>query len=59
MGEKVNESLREQAHNRRNVTLLDWHSEALEHPEYFASDGVHLVPKGAEALTALIVEAMK
>ncbi|MBU8788124.1 MULTISPECIES: acyltransferase family protein [Bacillus] len=56
---KVNESLREQAHNRRNVTLLDWHSEALEHPEYFASDGVHLVPKGAEALTALIVEAMK
>ncbi|MCF7619695.1 acetyltransferase [Bacillus sonorensis] len=56
---KVNESLRRQAEGRRNVTLVDWHSEAIEHPEYFTSDGVHLVPKGAEALTALIVQAVE
>ncbi|KXZ17872.1 peptidoglycan O-acetyltransferase [Bacillus nakamurai] len=56
---KVNESLRQQANARQNITLVDWHSEALRHPEYFTPDGVHLVPKGAEALTALIVQAMK
>ncbi|MGN9863814.1 acyltransferase family protein [Bacillus swezeyi] len=56
---KVNESLKRQANNRKNVTLVDWHSEALQHPEYFTSDGVHLVPKGAEALAGLIVQAMK
>lgn len=56
---KVNESLRRQANSRQNVKLVDWHSEALQHPEYFTPDGVHLVPKGSEALTALIVQAMK
>ncbi|MFN2746760.1 acyltransferase family protein [Bacillus sp. z60-18] len=56
---KVNESLRSQAKKRKNVTLIDWHSEALQHPEYFTSDGVHLVPEGAEALTNLIVRAVK
>ncbi|MDA7026608.1 acyltransferase family protein [Bacillus sp. CLL-7-23] len=56
---KVNELLRQQADSRPNVTLIDWHSEALHHPEYFASDGVHLVREGAEALTALIVKTIK
>lgn len=56
---KVNESLQQQAHAHQNVTLVDWHTEALQHPEYFTPDGVHLVPKGAKALTALIVQAMK
>ncbi|MCY7779802.1 acyltransferase family protein [Bacillus haynesii] len=56
---KVNESLRKQADSRQNVTLVDWHAEALQHPEYFTADGVHLMPKGAEALASLIVKAMK
>ncbi|GFM15053.1 O-acetyltransferase OatA [Bacillus sp. FW1] len=56
---KVNESLQHQASAHQNVTLVDWHTEALQHPEYFTPDGVHLVPKGAKALTALIVQAMK
>ncbi|AGN35041.1 acyltransferase family protein [Bacillus sp. GM2] len=56
---KVNESLRKQADSRQNVTLVDWHTEALKHPEYFTADGVHLMPKGTEALASLIVKAMK
>ncbi|MCY7781608.1 acyltransferase family protein [Bacillus sp. S20C3] len=56
---KVNQSLQQQASAHQNVTLVDWHTEALQHPEYFAPDGVHLVPKGAKALTGLIVQAMK
>lgn len=56
---KVNEALRQQANTHNNITLVDWHTEALQHPEYFTPDGVHLVPQGAEALTALIVRAIK
>ncbi|AEP87556.1 acyltransferase family protein [Bacillus spizizenii] len=56
---KVNESLKYQASAHKNVTLVDWHTEALQHPEYFTPDGVHLVPQGAKALTGLIVEAME
>ncbi|MEG7280958.1 acyltransferase family protein [Bacillus sp. 0909A] len=56
---KVNESLRRQADAHDNITLVDWHAEALQHPEYFTPDGVHLVPQGAKALTALIVQAIK
>ncbi|MEC0684700.1 acyltransferase family protein [Bacillus haynesii] len=56
---KVNESLRKHADSRQNVTLVDWHAEALQHPEYFTADGVHLMPKGSEALASLIVKAMK
>jgi hypothetical protein len=41
-----------------HVTLVDWHSEASKHPEYFTSDGVHLVPEGSRALTKLIEERM-
>jgi hypothetical protein len=41
-----------------NVTLVDWYSEASKHPEYFTSDGVHLVPEGSKALTKLIEEHM-
>ncbi|MCY7833121.1 acyltransferase family protein [Bacillus spizizenii] len=56
---KVNESLKHQASAHKNVTLVDWHTQALQHPEYFTPDGVHLVPQGAKALTGLIVEAME
>ncbi|QOQ55656.1 acyltransferase family protein [Bacillus amyloliquefaciens] len=56
---KVNESLRQQADSRKNVTLVDWHAKALQHPEYFTPDGVHLIPEGSKALTSLIVQTMK
>jgi hypothetical protein len=38
--------------------LIDWYSEAIEHPEYFGSDGVHLTDSGSKALTGLITEGL-
>jgi hypothetical protein len=29
-----------------NVSVVDWNSVSADHPEYFAPDGVHLVPGG-------------
>jgi hypothetical protein len=29
-----------------NVSIVDWNSVSTDHPEYFAPDGVHLVPEG-------------
>lgn len=51
---KVNDALSNKAEEHDNITLIDWYSTAIDHPEYFAPDGVHLEPKGVEALTNLI-----
>ncbi|MFO1443355.1 acetyltransferase [Bacillus sp. Bva_UNVM-123] len=56
---KVNSALAEKAKVNDDITLVDWHSAAKNHPEYFAPDGVHLVSKGIEALTILIDQALK
>jgi peptidoglycan/LPS O-acetylase OafA/YrhL len=56
---KDNKILEEKAEERNNVNLVDWHSTAIEHPEYFGPDGVHLNLKGDEALVDLIDECMK
>ena len=41
-----------------SARLVDWESISANHPEYFAPDGVHLVPAGArayvDAITALL-----
>ncbi|MBL4937291.1 acetyltransferase [Clostridium sp. YIM B02515] len=55
----VNKALEKKAKDNKNITLTDWHSAAINHPEYFSPDGVHLQPKGAEALTSLIDNALK
>lgn len=55
---KVNEALEKKAAERENVQLIDWYSEAVNHTEYFSSDGVHLTKKGVEALTSLIHQAL-
>lgn len=54
----VNRSLSKKAEEYDNVTLIDWHSAAITHPDYFAPDGVHLLPRGIEALSSLIGEEM-
>lgn len=54
----MNEALFNKAEEHDNITLIDWHSTAIDHPEYFASDGVHLEPKGVEALTNLIQQSI-
>jgi len=55
---KVNTALANKAQEYANITLIDWHAAALNHPEYFAPDGVHLEPQGVEALTNLIQQAI-
>ncbi len=55
---KVNDALYEKARENDNITLIDWYSAAIHHPEYFTADGVHLEPKGVEALTNLIDQSI-
>ncbi|WP_107924758.1 acyltransferase family protein [Lysinibacillus parviboronicapiens] len=55
---KVNNALYRKAQEHDNITLIDWHAAAIDHPEYFAPDGVHLEQKGVETLTNLIQQAL-
>ncbi len=41
-----------------NVRVIDWNSISNGHPEYFAPDGVHLVPAGVAAYVAEIRKYM-
>ena len=42
-----------------NTTLIDWQKLSEGHPEYFASDGVHLNPPGVYAYVSAILEVLK
>jgi len=42
-----------------NTYLVDWESVSLGHPEYFAPDGVHLVPTGVIAYVDAITQYLK
>lgn len=42
-----------------NVTVVDWYSLAVDNPQYFAPDGVHLTESGAKAYVNLLTNAMK
>lgn len=42
-----------------NIRVVDWNSISAGHPEYFAPDGVHLVPTGASAYVMAIDSALK
>lgn len=55
---KVNYSLQQKAQEHDNITLIDWHSAAINHPEFFAPDGVHLEQKGIDTLTNLIQQSI-
>ncbi|MGE7947447.1 acyltransferase family protein [Lysinibacillus sp. NPDC093688] len=55
---KVNYSLQQKAQEHDNITLIDWHSVAINHPEFFAPDGVHLEQKGVNTLTSLIQQSV-
>lgn len=54
-----NELLAQVAADYSNVRIVDWNSISDGHPEYFAPDGVHLVPTGASAYVMAIDEALK
>ncbi|MBM3719627.1 MAG: acyltransferase [Actinobacteria bacterium] len=42
-----------------NATLIDWNRISKNHPEYFAPDGVHLVPTGANVYVSSILEVLE
>jgi peptidoglycan/LPS O-acetylase OafA/YrhL len=54
-----NELVAELAAQYPNVSVVDWNSISDGHPEYFAPDGVHLVPTGVSAYVMAINEALK
>jgi peptidoglycan/LPS O-acetylase OafA/YrhL len=41
-----------------SANLIDWESISAEHPEYFAPDGVHLVPAGVRAYVDAISKVL-
>ncbi|MFJ7732665.1 acyltransferase family protein [Lysinibacillus sp. NPDC097231] len=55
---KVNYALQQKAQEHENITLIDWHAAAIDHPEFFAPDGVHLVQQGIDTLTNLIQQSV-
>jgi peptidoglycan/LPS O-acetylase OafA/YrhL len=54
-----NSLLRDIAAQYSNVKVVDWNAISEGHPEYFAPDGVHLVPTGVSAYVIAIDEALK
>lgn len=54
-----NELITQLATEYSNVRVVDWNAISDGHPEYFAPDGVHLVPTGVSAYVIAIDEALK
>ena len=50
----VNDTLKKAATENKNITLVDWHATAVNHPEYFSEDGVHLNTAGVNAYIKLL-----
>jgi len=44
--------------SRHGATLIDWYSNSINHPEYFASDGIHLTGQGISAYSNLVLAAL-
>ncbi|PZH12468.1 acetyltransferase [Listeria ivanovii] len=55
---EVNKSIANAA-DKSNVTVVDWYSQAINNPQYFGEDGVHLTKSGSEAYVTLLTNAMK
>ncbi|GGN93903.1 acyltransferase family protein [Saccharibacillus kuerlensis] len=55
----VNSALERAAQRDDRVLLVDWYSASAGRDDYFAKDGVHLMPAGARAYTQLLVSALK
>ena len=54
-----NEIVKKVAANYGNVSIVDWATISLNHPEFFASDGVHLNPPGVNAYVSAILEVLR
>ena len=53
-----NQIIEDIAREFSNVRVVDWNEISKDHPEYFAPDGVHLVPTGVTAYVMAIDEAL-
>ncbi len=53
-----NERTAAAAEKHDNVILVDWHSMASEHPDWFTADGTHLRPAGQLAYAQAIREQL-
>jgi hypothetical protein len=56
--ESNNEIVRKVTSNYANVSVIDWATISLNHPEFFAIDGVHLNPPGVNAYVSAILEVL-
>ena len=54
----VNDSFYYLASEYPNITIVDWYNASLGHPEYFASDGIHLTSNGMNAYSQLIYDSI-
>ena len=53
-----NQLIREVTSSYPNTILVDWDQISSNHPEYFATDGVHLNPPGVSAYVSAIREVL-
>jgi peptidoglycan/LPS O-acetylase OafA/YrhL len=51
-----NQIISEQAIKFPNIKIVNWAQKSENHPEYFAPDGVHLIPSGIKAYILAIEE---
>jgi peptidoglycan/LPS O-acetylase OafA/YrhL len=54
-----NQIIREVAANYPQADVIDWNEISKGRPEYFAPDGVHLVPAGVNAYVSAILEKLQ
>ena len=54
-----NELIRKIVSQYPNATIIDWNQISTNHPEYFATDGVHLNPPGVNAYVSAIREVLQ
>jgi len=54
-----NELIRKVVSQYPNATIIDWDQISTNHPEYFATDGVHLNPPGVNAYVSAIREVLQ
>jgi len=54
-----NQIIREVAANYPQADVIDWNKISNGRPEYFAPDGVHLVPAGVNAYVSAILEKLQ
>ncbi|HZT92457.1 MAG TPA: putative Ig domain-containing protein [Gaiellaceae bacterium] len=50
----VNDEIKATAAAHPNMTVIDWNLYSRDHPDWFQSDGIHMLEAGSEAMATLI-----